>query len=169
MPVAILILVLLLSAAVKRVDVFSAFKEGASEALPLVKTLLPTLAVFLMAMRLFRMSGAEAWISEKLSPALAFFGVDARLVPLLIVRPFSGSAATGVLSELFTQYGPDSGVGMTASVLLGSSETVFYTLALYFGAVKVKRTRFAVPVALVSLLVSIVTGLLFSSIFFGSR
>lgn len=169
MPLAILILILLLSAALKRVDVFGAFRKGASEALPLAAKLLPTLAVFLTALRLFRESGAESWLCDRLSPLLMRIGVDARLVPLLIVRPVSGSAAIGVLADLFSQYGPDSRIGLTASVLLGSSETVFYTLALYFGAVRVRKTRFAVPVALAALLVSIVTGLLFSSLFFGSR
>lgn len=169
MPLAILILILLLYAALRRVDVFSAFRRGAAEALPLIKTLLPTLAVFLMALRLFRDSGAQEACIALLSPVLSRIGVDARLVPLLIVRPVSGSAAIGVLSDLFLQYGPDARVSLTASVLLGSSETVFYTLALYFGAAGVRKTRFAVPVALLSLLVSIVTGLWFSSIFFGSR
>ena len=72
------------------------------------------------------------------------------------------------LTDLFTEYGPDSKTGLTASVLLGSSETVFYTLALYFGSVGVKKTRFAVPAALLALFTSIVTGLLFSSLFFGA-
>ena len=169
MPFAILILLLLLFAAFRRVNVFSAFVKGAADALPLLKTLLPTLAAFSIAMRLFRDSGAEAWLFSLLSPVLARVGVDARLVPLLLVRPFSGSAATGALTDLFTQYGPDSTVGQTASVLLGSSETVFYTLALYFGAVGVKKTRFAVPVALAALAVSVITGLLFSALFFGAR
>jgi spore maturation protein B len=90
--------------------------------------------------------------------------------PLMTSRAkasFSGSAAIAALSDIFTQYGPDSKVGFTASVLLGSSETIFYTLALYFGSVGVKKTRFTVPVALFALLTSVVTGLLFSSLFFG--
>jgi Uncharacterized membrane protein len=88
-------------------------------------------------------------------------------LPLLLARPFSGSAAVAALTDLFAEYGPDSRVGMTASVLLGSSETIFYSLALYFGSVGVKKTRFAVPVALAAMLTSVVTGLLFSSLFFG--
>ena len=169
MPVAILILLLLLFAVIRRVNVFSAFVAGAKDALPLLKTLLPTLAAFSVAMRLFRDSGAQAWLFSLLSPFLSRIGVDARLVPLLLVRPFSGSAATGARCDLFTQYGPDATVSQTASVLLGSSETIFYTVALYFGAVGIKKTRFAVPVALAALLVSVITGLFFSSLFFGAR
>ncbi len=169
MPIAIAILLLILFAACKRVNVFSAFVKGASDALPLMRTLLPTLVAFTMAMRLFRDSGLADTVSSLLAPALLRVGVDAELMPLLIVRPFSGSAAMSTLLDLFTRFGPDSQVGLTASVLLGSSETVFYTVALYFGAIGIKRTRFAVPVALAALFVSVVFGLLFSSLFFGSR
>ena len=169
MPTAIVLLLLMLVALLRRVNVFAAFVKGAAEALPLLKTLLPTLAAFTLAMRLFRDSGAQTYLTSLLTPVLSKVGVDARLLPLIVVRPFSGSAATGALLDLFTQYGPDSAVGLTASVLLGSSETVFYTVALYFGSVGVKKTRFAVPVALFSLFVSVVFGLLFSALFFGSR
>lgn len=169
MPFAILLLLLILFALVRRVNVFAAFTKGAADALPLLKTLLPTLAAFSVAMRLFRDSGAAERFASLLSPTLSAIGVDARLLPLLIVRPFSGSAATAALLDLFRQYGPDSAAGLTASVLLGSSETVFYTVALYFGAVGVKKTRFAVPVALAALFTSVVFGLLFSALFFGAR
>ena len=169
MPIAILILLLLLFAAARRVNVFQAFCDGAAQALPLLKTILPTLALFSAAMTLFRESGAFDLLNRLLSPALGMLGVDVRLVPLILFRPFSGSAAIAALTDIFTQYGPDSRVGLTASVLLGSSETVFYTLALYFGSVGIKKTRFAVPAALLALLTSVVTGLLFSSFFFGAR
>jgi spore maturation protein B len=167
MPVAILILLLLLYAAARRVNVFRAFCDGAAQALPLLGSVLPTLALFSAAMTLFRESGAFDALASFLSPALDLLGVDARLVPLLLVRPFSGSGAIAALSDVFAAYGPDSDVGLTASVLLGSSETIFYTLALYFGSVGIKKTRFTVPVALAAMLTSVVTGLLFSSLFFG--
>ena len=166
MPVAILILFLLLYAALRRVNVFQAFCDGAAQAIPLLKTILPTLAVFSAAMALFRASGAFDLLSSFLSPALSTLGVDPALVPLLVVRPFSGSAALAALTDVFSEYCPDSRVGLTASVLLGSSETIFYTLALYFGSVGIRKTRFAVPAALLSLFTSVITGLLFSSLFF---
>ena len=166
MPIAILILLLLVYAAFRRVNIFDAFREGAAQAIPLVKAILPTLAVFSAAMALFRASGAFDLLSSFLSPAFRKLGVDPALVPLLLVRPFSGSAALGALTDVFKEYGPDSQAGLTASVLLGSSETIFYTLALYFGSVGIRKTRFAVPAALLALLTSVVTGLLFSSLFF---
>ncbi len=167
MPIAILILLLLLFAAFRRVNVFDAFREGAAQAIPLLRSILPTLALFSAALTLFRASGASAAFGRVLSPVFSALGVETPLVPLILVRPFSGSAAVAVLSDLFSQYGPDSRVGLTASVLLGSSETIFYTLALYFGSVGIKKTRFTVPVALAAMLTSAVTGLLFSSLFFG--
>lgn len=167
MPIAILILLLLAVAAFRRVSVFDAFREGAAQAIPLLRTILPTLAVFSAAMALFRESGASDALTSFLSPVLGSLGVDPALVPLLVVRPFSGSAALAALTDIFTQYGPDSRTGLTASVLLGSSETIFYTLALYFGSVGIRKTRFTVPVALLAMLTSVVTGLLFSSLFFG--
>ena len=167
MLLAVLILALLVTAAIRRVPVFDAFREGAAQALPLLKTILPTLAVFSAAMALFRESGAAEVLETALSPALKALGIDPPLVPLLLARPFSGGAAVAALSDIFTQYGPDSRTGLTASVLLGSSETIFYSLALYFGSVGVKKTRFTVPVALAAMLTSVVTGLLFSSLFFG--
>jgi spore maturation protein B len=167
MLLAVLTFMLLVTAAIRRVNVFEAFREGAAQALPLLKTILPTLAVFSAAMTLFRESGAAKVLETALSPALSFLGIDPPLVPLLLSRPFSGGAAVAALSDIFTQYGPDSRAGMTASVLLGSSETIFYSLALYFGSVGVKKTRFAVPVALFCMLVSIAAGLLLSSLFFG--
>ncbi len=167
MPVAILIILLLLYAVVRRVDFFSAFTDGAKRAIPLLLRVLPTLALFSAAMSLFRASGMEAIISRLLSPVLSRLGIDAPLVPLILVRPFSGSAAVAALTDVFHAYGPDSKIGLTASVLLGSSETVFYALALYFGSVGIKKTRFTVPVALLAMLTSVVTGVLFSSLFLG--
>ena len=168
MPVAILILALLIYAAVRRVNVFEAFREGAAGALPLMKTVLPTLAVFSAAISLFRASGAADALNAVLSPVLTRLGVDAALVPLLLVRPFSGGAAVAALTDVFRTYGPDSFVGRAASVLLGSSETIFYTLALYFGSVGIRRTRFTVPVALFAMLTSAACGILFSNLFFGA-
>lgn len=166
---SIAILLLILFALIRRVPVFSAFTKGASDALPMLKTVLPTLAAFSMAMRLFRDSGLADRLAACLTPFLSRIGTDAELVPLLIVRPFSGSAAMSVLLDLFQRVGPDSRTGYTASVLLGSSETVFYTVAMYFGSVGIKKTRFAVPVSLIALSVSVVSGLLFSALFYGSR
>ena len=144
---AILVIVLGL---VKRVDVYAAFADGAAEALPLLLHILPYLAAMLVAVQMLRESGLLDALCTLLEPLCARLGMDAALVPLLVVRPFSGSAAMAVFTELNTAYGPDSGIARAAAILMGSSETIFYEAALYFGAVGVKRTRFAVPVALIA-------------------
>ena len=94
---------------------------------------LPYLAAMLIAIRTLRDSGLIDRLTELLAPACGAVGMDAELLPLLLLRPFSGSAAMAALADLFESHGPDSGVGYTASVLMGSSETIFYEVALYFG------------------------------------
>lgn len=162
------LIALLIYAKARGVRVLSAFLSGAEDAFGLLKTLLPCLAALLAAIRTLRDSGVFSMLEAALAPALRAVGVDARLVPILLMRPLSGSAAVAALTELFTAYGPDSPVGLTASVLLGSSETLLYSLALYFGAVGVRKTRFAVPLAAFAALVSLIAGLFFSRLFFGA-
>ncbi|MBR0426178.1 MAG: spore maturation protein [Clostridia bacterium] len=161
------IVLLLLYAVLCRVRIFSAFLEGAERALLLLKKLIPCLAGMLVAITVFRDSGALDALTRILRPVTDALGVDARLLPLILMRPLSGSAAIAVLSDLFTEYGPDSVVGKTGSVLLGASETLLYSLALYFGSVGIRKTRFAVPLALFASIVSVVAGLVFSRLFFG--
>jgi len=162
----ILILAVIVFAAVLRVDVFSAFVEGAGEALPMLKKLVPCMASIMLAIAVFRDSGALDFLTNFLAPAVEPLGLDARLLPLLLVRPFSGSAAIAAATEIFAAHGPDSRVGFLASILVGASETIFYTIALYFGAVGVKKTRFAIPVALAAMLAAVASGLLFGKMFY---
>ena len=145
---------------VRGVDVYEAFAEGAAEALPVLLQILPYLAGMLVALGVLRESGVIDAFAHMLAPLVERIGLQAELVPLLLLRPFSGSAAMAELNNLFALYGPDSEIGMRASTLMGSSETIFYEVALYFGAVHVKKTRFAVPAALAAMAVSIVVTLL---------
>ena len=100
------------------------------------------------AVYMLRASGALELAALALAPLLERVGLDPELLPLMLVRPISGSAALGVGAELISTYGPDSQLGRTAAVMLGSTETTFYTIAVYFGAVGITRTRYAVPAAL---------------------
>lgn len=145
---------------VRGVDVYEAFAEGAAEALPVLLKILPYLAGMLIALGVLRQSGIIDWLTPQIAPLCAAMGMEEELVPLLLLRPFSGSAAMAEVNGLFAAHGPDSPVGMRASVLMGSSETIFYEVALYFGAVRAKKTRFAVPVALAAMAVSVVMTLL---------
>ena len=137
-----------LYAAGRRVDVYSALCAGAASGLETMARIFPALVGLMTAVSMFRASGALELLSGALGPALEALGLDPELLPLMLVRPVSGSAALGVGAELIETYGPDSLVGRTAAVMLGSTETTFYTIAVYFGAAKVGRTRYAVPAAL---------------------
>ena len=135
--------------ALKRgVNVYDTLTEGAQEGLTILLRILPSLVGLLTAVYMLRASGALETIGNLLSPLLVRVGIPSELAPLLFIRPVSGSAALAVGSELMAEHGPDSYLGRVAAVLLGSSETTFYTIAVYFGAAKVARTRHAVPAAL---------------------
>ena len=132
----------------KREDPYSLMLAGASEGLKLLIGIIPALVLLLTAVYMLRASGAMEWISGKLAPLLTFFGIPPQTAMLILVRPISGSAALAIGSELMAEYGPDSLIGRTAAVMLGSTETTFYTISVYFGAAGVKKTRYAIPAAL---------------------
>ena len=144
----LMILGLIIYALIKRVDIYSAFTEGAAEALPMLIRILPYMAGMLAAIQALRAS--LEWLLGALSPAFNAMGLPAELAPLFILRPFSGSAALSLLGDVLTTYGPDTFTGVAASIMLGSTETIFYTIALYFGTVGIRRTRAALPAALIS-------------------
>ena len=132
----------------KGVDVYGALLQGAAEGLQILLSILPALVTLLTAVAMLHASGAMELLAAVLAPVTDRLGIPAEAVPLMLVRPISGSAALGVGSELINAYGPDSSVGRTAAVMLGSTETTFYTIAVYFGAAGIRRTRYAVPAAL---------------------
>lgn len=132
----------------RRVDLWSALVEGAGEGLQVSLRIVAPLIGLLTAVYMLRASGALELLGQLLEPVLSAVGIPVETVPLLLVRPVSGSAALGVGAELIGTYGPDSPVGRTAAVMLGSTETTFYTIAVYFGAAKIAKTRYAVPAAL---------------------
>ena len=132
----------------RRVDVYGALVQGAGSGLETLVRIVPSLVGLMTAVYMLRASGALELAALALAPLLERVGLDPELLPLMLVRPISGSAALGVGAELISTYGPDSQLGRTAAVMLGSTETTFYTIAVYFGAVGITRTRYAVPAAL---------------------
>ena len=132
----------------RRVDVYDSLVQGAGDGLRVMVRIVPAMIGLLTAVSMLRASGALELAAQALSPLLTALGIPPETVALLLVRPISGSAALGVGAELISAYGPDSMVGRTAAVMLGSTETTFYTIAVYFGAAGIARTRYAVPAAL---------------------
>lgn len=139
----------LVYAAIKRVDVFGAFCEGAAEGLKTCAEILPALVLLLVCIGMFSASGAVDALTQVLKPLCRAVNFPAEVMPLVILRPFSGSGAMAVYSEIAASVGADTFAERVAATLIGSSETTFYTIAVYFSAVKVKKTRYAVPAALV--------------------
>ena len=132
----------------RRVDVYDALVQGAGDGLGVLIKIVPALIGLMTAVYMLRASGALELLSQALSPVLNVLGVPPETTALLLVRPVSGSAALGVGAELISTYGPDSSIGRTVAVMMGSTETTFYTVAVYFSAAGVSRTRYAIPAAL---------------------
>ena len=151
----------------KRVDVYTALTRGAEEGLNVLVHILPSLIALLTAVYMFRASGAMEYLGALLAPALERVGIPPEVAPLLFIRPISGSGALAVGSELMATYGPDSYIGRVAAVMLGSSETTFYTIAVYFGAAGIRDTRYAIPAALCADLCGFVAASWAVRLFFG--
>ena len=131
-------------------DVYSLLVSGAAEGLSTLKQLIPTLVILLTAVQMLRASGALDLLTGALTPVCRRIGIPPETVPLVLIRPVSGSAALAIGSELIAAHGPDSLVGRTAAVMLGSAETTFYVVSLYFGSANIQKTRHAIPAALIA-------------------
>ena len=144
---------LLLAGAVgiaKKQDVYGGMLTGAQDGLRLMFSLIPTLILMLTAVTMLRRSGFFELLTPVFAPVFRLLGMPPEVAPLVLIRPLSGSAALAVGTDLMREYGVDSVIGRTAAVMLGSSETTFYTISVYFGAAGVKKTRYALPAALIA-------------------
>ena len=151
--VPLILAVTAIAALGKREKSYDILMDGAREGFRMLLTIAPALVVLLSAVGMLRASGALEALSAVLSPALKFLGIPPETVLLMLVRPISGSAALAIGAELISEYGVDSLIGRTAAVMLGSTETTFYTISVYFGSWGISKTRYAVPAALIADLV----------------
>lgn len=132
----------------KKENTYSLLLDGAAEGLKMLCSILPALILLLTAVHMLKASGAVTLLSELLAPLFSRFGIPPETAVLVLIRPVSGSAALAVGADLMAQYGVDSLVGRTVAVMLGSTETTFYTISVYFGAAGIRKTRYCVPAAL---------------------
>lgn len=146
--VPILLLAASLFALRKQENSYDLLLSGAADGLKLLITLVPTLVLLLTAVTMLRASGAMEVISRFLAPVFRYVGIPPETAMLVLIRPISGSAALAIGAELMAAYGVDSLIGRTAAVMLGSTETTFYTISIYFGAAGIKKTRHTLPAAL---------------------
>jgi len=139
----------------RKVKVYESFVEGAKDGFQVTIKIIPYLVAMLVAIGMFRASGAIDHMAAWLSPLLGKIGMPAEVLPLALVRPFSGSAANGVMVDLIHQFGGNSYIANLAATMMGGTETTFYVVAIYFGAVNIRRTRHAIPAGLIADLVGI--------------
>jgi len=154
----------------KKINVFEAFIEGAKEGFEISIKIMPYLVGLLVAVSLFRTSGALIYLGDGFKWFFSHFNMDTRFVdvlPIAFLRPLSGSGARALMLDNLKIHGPDSFIGHMSSVLYGTADTTFYIVALYFGAVNIKKTRYTVPAMLIADFAGIVTAILISYLFFG--
>ena len=146
--VPLLILGVSLAALYHNESTYDLLLEGGADGLKLVTRILPALIFLLTAVQMLKASGAVEILSQLFSPLFSFLGIPPETAILVLIRPISGSAALAIGADLMAQYGVDSAIGRTVAVMLGSTETTFYTISVYFSAAGIKRTRYALPAAL---------------------
>jgi spore maturation protein B len=153
----------------KKVPTYETFVEGGKEGIKIAISIIPFLVGMLVAISIFRASGALEFFVGLLRPVLERIGVPPEIIPLAILRPISGNAALGVTSDLIATYGPDSFIGRLASVMQGSTDTTIYILTVYFGAVGIKKMGDALKIGLMADLIGYIASIIVVTIFFGMQ
>ncbi len=157
--VPFLILIILVQGYIKKIDIYTTFIEGAREGFKIGISIMPYLIAIHISIGIFRGSNAIDMFSDIISPITNFLKIPKEIIPLIIIRPVSGSGALGVVKSIIENYGPDSFSGRMASIMLGSSETIFYTLAVYFGSIGIEDYGCTLKAAFISYIFSIVASL----------
>jgi spore maturation protein SpmA len=156
-----------LYAMLRNVKVYEEFVDGAKEGFDVAVRIMPYLVAILVAMGMFRAAGGIDWVSRALTPAMRAIHFPPELLPMVLMRPLSGSGTLGIFAELVKQYGPDSLLSRMGGTIFGSTETTFYVLAVYFGSVAIKRTRYALPAGLIADTVGVIASVIFCKWVFG--
>lgn len=161
------ILIVLLTATYKRIPTYETFVEGGKEGVKLAFSLLPFLVGMIVSIAILQASGAMTAFIHLIEPVLTFIGVPPEIIPLALVRPISGTAALGMTTDLIEKFGPDEFIGRLASTMQGSTDTTLYILTVYFGAVGIKKMRYALKVGLLADLIGIIASIIIVTIVFG--
>ncbi|WP_427337720.1 spore maturation protein [Caloranaerobacter sp. DY30410] len=164
--IPIIISIILIHGYLKGIDLYDAFVDGAKEGFKTSIRIMPYLIAIFVAIGIFKRSGAMEIIVNFFSPLAKFLSIPKEVIPLIIMRPISGSGSLAVVKDIITTYGPDSFVGRVASTMMGSAETIFYTMAVYFGAVGIKDGRYTLKAALLSHLASVIASVIVCRLMF---
>jgi spore maturation protein SpmA len=165
--IPLIIIVFVAFGAYKKVKVYETFVEGAKEGFNVAVRIIPYLVAMLMGIGIFRAGGAMEWLIMGLKPLTDFIGMPAEALPMALMRPLSGSGSLGVMAEIIATHGPDSFIGILVSTFFGSTETTFYVLAVYFGAINIKNTRHALPAGLLADITGVLAALFIVRLLFG--
>ena len=149
-----------LYAVTKKINVFDAFVTGAKQGFDTSLSIVPYLIAMMVAIGMLRASGFFELLNGLLAPLLEAIGMPTELLPLAVMRPFSGSASTGIMAELIHEHGGNSFIGKTAATMMGSTETTFFVVAVYFGTIGIKRTRHAIPAGLLADLAGVIASVM---------
>lgn len=153
--VPFMVLIIITHGYIKGIDIYTAFIEGAKEGFKTAMKIMPYLIAIFIAIGILRGSSTLGMLTKLLSPFMDLIGIPEEILPLILIRPISGSGALGIIKDIIGHYGPDSFPGVLASVMMGSSETIFYTVALYFGSIGIEDYRHTLKAALISYIISI--------------
>lgn len=162
----ILIITILTIALFKKVPIYEEFTEGAKDGFTVSIKIIPYLVAIIVGISMFRASGAMESITNFLSPLLSIFSIPVDSIPVMIIRPLSGSATLGLFSEIAHKFGPDAYTTKLCAVLVGSSETTFYVLSVYFGSIGIKKFRYALLTGLLADVIGIIVAIFVCSLIF---
>ena len=162
-----IIIIMIFHGVFKGVNVFSEFTSGAKDGFTLVLNILPSLIGLIFSIELLKASGGLDTLCSILSPVTSFLGIPKETTPLTVLSPISGSGSLGMFESLLKDHGPDSFIGRCASVMMGSTETTFYTLAVYFGSVGIKNSRYTAKAALSADLCGMLLAVFVTRLYFG--
>lgn len=151
----------------KNIKVYDSFTEGAKDGLTTAIRIIPFFVAMLVAIAVFRASGAMEYLIKGIAPITEMFNVPGEVVPMIFMRPLSGSGSQGIVSEIAINHGPESLITRTVAVMMGSSETTLYVLAVYFGSVSIKKQRHALAAGLIADLVGVISAIYITKRFFG--
>ncbi len=164
--IPVVLFVIIVSGVVKKVKIYESFVEGAKGGFEVAIKIIPFLVAILVAIGMFRASGAMDVFVKIISPATNLIGMPAEALPVALLRPLSGSGTLGLVTEIMKTHGPDSFLGRLVATMYGSTETTFYVLAVYFGSVGIKKTRHAVPTGLIADAAGLLTSLFICRLIF---
>jgi len=161
-----LVLFIIIYGYTKKIEIYDVFIEGVKESFSMIKTLFPTFIAMILAINLFINSGFLNFFLSLFKPLFNLINIPVEILPLAIVRPISGSASLAYLNSIFTQYGPDSFIGLLSSVLQGCTDTTFYIITLYFGSIGIKKIRYSLFAGLCADLIGIIASIVIVNLFF---